>query len=148
MCIRDSFNGADLSGATVVGDLTGSDFTDAVVNGATIASYGQDCPNIVSDGWFCISGHAIGPDSGYAENWDFSFSNFSGMNLTGKEIINADFSYSDLTNIVVLDGIFSGDFTGANLSGAYINQSIWVATGANVTCPGGYFAEDVMDCFN
>ena len=146
--MSSNFNGADLSGAKIVGDLTGSDFTGATVNGATIASYGQDCANIVAEGWFCISGHSIGPDSGYAENWDFSFSNFSGMNLTGKEIINANFTNSDLTNIVVLDGIFSGDFTGADLTGATINQSIWSATGTNVTCPGGNFVEQIVDCFN
>ena len=143
-----NFTDADLSGAKIVGDLTGSDFTGATVNGATIASYGQDCANIVAEGWFCISGHSIGPDSGYAENWDFSFSNFSGMNLTGKEIINANFTNADLTNIVVLDGIFSGDFTGADLTGATINQSIWSGTGTNVTCPGGNFVEDLMNCFN
>lgn len=142
-----NFNGADLSGATVVGDLTGSDFTDAVINGATIASYGQDCPNVVENGWLCISGHVIGPDSGYAENWDFSYSNFSGMNLTGAEIINANFSNADLTNIVMLEGKLTGDLSGADLTGAWIaGANLSGLTGTNVTCPNGGLAEYFADC--
>ena len=70
------------------------------------------------------------------------------MNLTGKEIINANFTNADLTNIVVLDGIFSGDFTGVDLTGATINQSIWSGTGTNLTCPGRNFVEDINNCFN
>ena len=59
--INSSFNGTDLTGAKIIGDLTGSDFTGAILNGATIASYGQDCANITTEGWLCISGHSIGP---------------------------------------------------------------------------------------
>jgi uncharacterized protein YjbI with pentapeptide repeats len=147
--IHDSnFTNADLSYAEIVGDFSGNNFENSNLKMAAIASPTGQCANVNISQWYCISGHLFGPNSSVVEGWDFSHSVFGGPYITGKEIVDADFSFANLTNLRMYFGSLEGsNFTGANLTGAWIGGvDLSSVYGANVTCPNGFFAEYMVDC--
>jgi uncharacterized protein YjbI with pentapeptide repeats len=149
--IHDSnFTNADLSYAEIVGDFSGNNFENSNLKMAAIASPTGQCANVNISQWYCISGHLFGPNSSVVEGWDFSHSVFRGPYITGKEIVDADLSFANLTNLRMYFGSFEGsNFTGANLTGAWIGGvDLTGVHGTNVTCPSGTFVEEMHDCID
>ncbi len=145
---NNNFTNADLSYAEIVGDFAGNNFENSNLEMAAIASPTGQCANVNISQWYCISGHLFGPNSSVVEGWDFSHSVFGGPYMTGKEIVDADLSYANLTNLRMYFGSFEGsNFTGANLTGAWIGGvDLSGVYGVNVTCPNGFIAEYMFDC--